>query len=182
MGESSGGYAMVKLKSVNKIFFLLLGIISVLGVAAIDFPTVHAFASEKDYQRVVIIGDPHLPGGNTNGTENTVKDINAWSDVDMVAVVGDVCEELGTRDEYAYAKQFFGKMQKPAYFIVGNHDYIYADHKSRKGRKIQGSPGSRESKLQLFKKTFRLPSVYYKKQVGNYLLIFYPRTIYIHTI
>jgi hypothetical protein len=114
------GRLMVKLTSVNKIFFLLLGILSLLGVAAIDFPTVHAFASEKGYQRVVILGDPHLPGNNIVGKKGTLKDINAWSDVDMVAVVGDVCEDLGTRDEYAYAKEFFGGTQKPLSFIVGN--------------------------------------------------------------
>ncbi len=150
------------------LFVILLSLYVYAGGSCIS----QAFAHEKDYHRIVIIGDPHLPGKHVAAKENVLETINSWADVDMAAVVGDICADMGTYDEYAYAKRFFSKLQKPVYPMAGNHDYIYENHKSSKGKKIKGSAASRKAKLQLFKETFALPEVYYSKKVGKYLLIF----------
>jgi len=163
---------VVKIKTFYKNYLLLISLLLLMSVFAIHLSFAKALASDKEYQRIVIIGDPHLPGENITGKENLVKDINSWSDVDVVVAIGDICEDTGSRDEYSYAKQFFSKVVKPVSFIVGNHDYIYADLKSSRGKRIKGSPGTREAALQLFKQTFGLPSVYYSKKVGKYLLVF----------
>ncbi len=163
---------MITSRFVKKIFWTFLGTLLCLFVVSEVLPIAQVLASEKDYNRLLVLGDPHLPGENITGKVNMVKEINSWNDVNGVVVMGDVCEDLGTREEYDSARQFFSKMQKPVWFIAGNHDYFYADYKSPKGTRIKGSLGSREAKLRLFKETFGLPSVYYSKKVGNYLLVF----------
>ena len=163
---------MLHLRIFNKSLWLFLSIFFSLSASVSKLPIAQASAYEKDYHRLVMIGDPHLPGESISAKEDVVKDINSWNDVDRVVVLGDICSELGTSDEYAYAKQFFSKVQKTIYFITGNHDYIYEDQKSLKGSKVKGSSASRKAKLQLFKETFGLSGVYYSKKVGNYLLVF----------
>ncbi len=126
----------------------------------------------KSYQHLVILGDPHLPGKNIEAKERVIQNINSWDDVDMVIVVGDICEDRGTDEEYAAAKKFFDKLNKPLCPIVGNHDYIYEDDLSSKGSRVRARPYSNEAKLDRFREAFRLPTIYYDKKVGSYLLIF----------
>jgi hypothetical protein len=52
------------------------------------WPIAHAMAGEKNYHRLIVLGDPHLPGGNFTAKENVIKEINLWNDVDMVVVMG----------------------------------------------------------------------------------------------
>ena len=136
------------------------------------FYDLNLHAGEKDTYRLVILGDPHLPGKEVPAKENVIKTINSWNDVDRVVVLGDICYGLGTSDEYAYAKRFFSQLKKPAFFINGNHDYIYDDVLDPKGKKTKTSRDNRERKLKLFKETFNLPELYYSLKAGNYFLIF----------
>lgn len=156
----------------NRFLFVLFFLLFLLSVTIEELTLTYVFADEKDYHHIVLLGDPHIPGKNISAKEDVIKTINSWADVDMVVVLGDICEELGTADEYANAKQFFGELKKPAYFIVGNHDYLYEDYKSVKGKKVKGSSVYRKSKLKLFKETFGLQDIYYSKRIGRYLLIF----------
>ncbi len=136
------------------------------------FYDLNLHAGEKDYYRLVILGDPHLPGKEALAKENVIQTINSWDDVDRVVVLGDICYGLGTSDEYAYAKRFFSSLKKPACFINGNHDYIYDEGLDPKGKKRKGSADNRDRKLKLFKETFNLPERYYSIKTGNYFLIF----------
>jgi predicted phosphodiesterase len=132
----------------------------------------YVYANEKSYYRLVILGDPHLPGKEVTAKEDVIKTINSWNDVDMAVALGDICFELGTADEYSFAKQFFSQLKKPAYFIAGNHDCMYDDFLDPKGKKIKAYPGSREKKLKRFRETFNLPQNYYSMKLSDYLLIF----------
>jgi 3',5'-cyclic-AMP phosphodiesterase len=157
-----------------KLQILLVGLIAtlvLLGVGAVFF-VMEVHADEKNYHRLVILGDPHLPGKEMSAKESVIKTINSWNDVDMVVVLGDICFELGTSEEYAFAKQFFSKLKKPVYFINGNHDYIYDDILDSKGRKTRAYSGNQQNKLKLFKETFNLPELNYAIRVGHYSLIF----------
>ena len=138
----------------------------------IRFCVLDVHADPKDYYRLVILGDPHLPGKEVPAKEDTLKTINSWNDVDRVVVLGDICYGLGTRDEYAYARRFFSPLKKPVCFINGNHDYIYDDVADPKDKKTKASADIRERKLRLFKETFNLPELYYSIKAGNYFLIF----------
>jgi len=127
---------------------------------------------ERTYHHLVILGDPHLPGKNIEAKENVIQKINSWDDVDMVITVGDFCENLGTDNEYAAVKKFFDKLNKPLFPIAGNHDYIYSNFLSPQGKRVKAEAASRETKLGKFRETFGLPSIYYSKKAGGYLLVF----------
>jgi 3',5'-cyclic AMP phosphodiesterase CpdA len=101
-----------------------------------------------------------------------LRTINGWAEVDRVVVLGDICEDRGTAEEYAFARQFFTALSTPTQFLVGNHDYIYEDATNAKGGRIRGSPAARAAKLQRFKATFGLDEVYTSRRIGNYLLVF----------
>lgn len=141
-------------------------------ILPLSIETWAADAAGKAYYHLVILGDPHLPGKNIEAKENVIQRINAWDDVDMVMAAGDICEDLGTDDEYAAAKTFFGKLNKPLFPIVGNHDYIYSSFLSPQGKRVKGDATSREAKLSKFRETFGLPSICYSRKAGRYLLLF----------
>jgi len=130
------------------------------------------FASDDRAHHVVVLGDPHLPGKHLAAKTAVIEKIGGGADVDGVVVLGDICEDRGTAEEYAFATQFFSALSQPAHFLVGNHDYIYDDATSAKGGRIRAGPASRAEKLQRFKTTFGLDEVYASRRVGNYLLIF----------
>ena len=159
----------------QKILFLALLVLLVC------LPTVHA---QSDYQRIVVLGDPHLPF-STERTSDPDKqnrvvaakikvrdDINSWDDVALVAVVGDIVAETGNASEYDTAKIFFAHLNKPVALVDGNHDFAYTDNRGPTGNFPRGDAASRRLKLQRFRDTFRLPALSYTKTLGNYLLIF----------
>ncbi len=152
------------LKSIISIAFLFV-CFSLSGVGTVG-------ASEKIYQHLVILGDPHLPGEKIKIKEQAIATINTWDDVDMTIAVGDICEERGTNEEYAAAKDFFSKLKKPLYPIVGNHDYLYADNLDAKGKKIKAVTETRDAKLNKFRDIFGLKEISYSKTAGRYLLVF----------
>ncbi|MEI6702679.1 MAG: dienelactone hydrolase family protein [Deltaproteobacteria bacterium] len=126
----------------------------------------------KPYHHLVILGDPHLPGRYIESKREVIETINAWNDLDMVVAVGDICEDRGTKEEYASAKDFFDKLKKPLFPIVGNHDYIYSDILDIKGKRDRAVSKTREEKQLKFRQTFGLQDVSYVKAVGKYSLIF----------
>jgi 3',5'-cyclic AMP phosphodiesterase CpdA len=121
---------------------------------------------------VVVLGDPHLPGKYLAQKERVLQAVNGWADADLVAVVGDICEDLGTAEEYAAVRRFFDRLTKPAIFMAGNHDYIYADHKDAAGRRLKGTVDQRTAKLERFRATFGLREVFSSRRLGGYLLVF----------
>lgn len=129
-------------------------------------------ASERAYQHLVVLGDPHIPGNKIEYKEKAIETINGWNDADMVISVGDNCEKLGTDEEYATVKKFFTKLKKPFYPIVGNHDYIYANDLDAKGKKYIAATATREAKLSKFCETFGLKEISYTKMVGKYFIVF----------
>jgi 3',5'-cyclic AMP phosphodiesterase CpdA len=137
------------------VFFLLLG---------------NAWAGPRDYYRLVVFSDPHLPGRLIAEKNKVLDTVNGWDDVDGVALTGDITAGRGTTEEYAFAKEFFSRLKKPLFPITGNHDYIYDQGPDGKTRK--GSPEARQAKLQLFQDTFGLPGLHYEKRFGRYLCLF----------
>lgn len=144
---------------------------AVLSIFLLGNP-VPVSAQEKDYAHVAVLSDLHLPGKNAFLKQKAIETINSWPDVDMVAALGDICKDLGTVEEYDYAKKFLSQIKKPFYPVVGNHDYIYEDRKDNRGKRVKASSSVRKSKLQLFKETFGPPDLHYSKRAGPYLLIF----------
>lgn len=155
-------------RSYLKFSFLLIISLVVLPLCGIGTVA----AAEKEYQHLVILGDPHLPGEKIKIKKQVIATINTWDDVDMIVAVGDICEERGTNEEYAAVKEFFSKLKKPLYPVVGNHDYLYADNLDAKGKKVRAVTETREAKLNKFRDSFGLKEISYSKMAGNYFLVF----------
>jgi 3',5'-cyclic-AMP phosphodiesterase len=131
-----------------------------------------ASAADSGAFHIVVLGDPHLPGRHLSSKQRVLKTINGWRDVDRVVVLGDICEDRGTSEEYEFARQFFAALRPPAQLLVGNHDYFYEDALSAEGRRVRGSPASRAAKLDRFRQVFALTEVYAARRLGPYLLLF----------
>ena len=135
---------------------------------------------EKNHVHIAVLSDLHLPGRITAKKEKAIETLNAWPDLDMVVILGDICEDHGSVEEYAFAKQFLAKLNKPIYPVAGNHEYIYYDfnpfntkEKAPKGKHVVAASGTlRREKLKRFKDTFSLKEVYYTKKIEPYLLVF----------
>jgi len=161
-----------------KNFFISYFLIAFLLIPEISYA--------KDYFRIVVLGDMHLPVRSQNNEiekvknkiikakENTIEDINSWEDVDQVVAVGDITGEKGTINEYEYAKEFLKRLKKPYWLITGNHDYIYYGdiHEKPETVSIGERIRIRTEKLKRFSEYFKMAELYYAKSVLNYLLLF----------
>lgn len=150
----------------------MLKVLILAGICLIVIGNVPVSASDKPFQHLVVLGDPHIPGEHIESKKEALETIKTWTDVDMIISVGDICEDRGTDDEYAAAKEFFSKLKKPFYPIVGNHDYIYADNLDSKGKRVKAVSETRERKLRKFRETFNLQDISYTVDAGKYFLVF----------
>lgn len=128
-----------------------------------------ALGQERGYQRLVLLGDPHLPGSNREMKLKARADINGWSDVDSVVALGDLCEGLGTGEELLAAKEYFSGFEKPVRLIAGNHDVLYS---TASGKKDLGPPAERSAKLQRSMAAFSMDSHRWSERLGPYKLVF----------
>jgi hypothetical protein len=130
----------------------------------------------RDYYQIVVLSDVHLPGHNLAQKEKAIATINSWPDVDLVAVTGDIVATSGDREQYAFARRLFSKLNKPIACVGGNHDYIYPDSypvdKTTGHHAKEASPEARQQKLARFQETWGLPEIFYSKRASNYLLVF----------
>ncbi len=144
-----------------------------LAVMVLVMPWPHpAGAEDPSYHRLVILGDPHLPGRFIEKKEAVLETINSWEDTEMVISVGDICSDFGSDEEYREAEIFFSRLKKPFFPVAGNHDYIYETPSGPKGGLVIAPRPVQEEKLQKFREVFDLPEYFYSKHVGGYLLIF----------
>jgi Icc protein len=151
---------------------ILIGVCALLWMLLPGSPLSPAAAQEKEYYGVALIGDPHLPGRDLPNKVSALRTIDGWTDIDRVVVLGDICKETGTPAEYTAAKEFFSRLQKPARFVAGNHDYIYADERDLSGRRVKALPDARRVNLERFTETFGLSGVYGSERLGGYLMIY----------
>jgi 3',5'-cyclic-AMP phosphodiesterase len=137
----------------------------------------------KDYYRIVVLGDPHLPFKYLKITdekkqkkiidekENAIKDINSWKDADLAVAVGDITGETGSDSEYDYAKNFFKKLNVQVLPITGNHDFTYQTE-TKNNKLVHGTVETAFQKLKKFETTFGLENISYTREISNYFLVF----------
>lgn len=172
---------MKKLMPVVKIFALAMA--AVIASLSLNAPFVSAESSKgKEYHRIVVLADAHYPCKITKFPNlsqqrqitaaklKTVDDINSWTNVDLVTIVGDIVAATGSAEEYAHAKEFTDQFTKPLALIAGNHEYMYDDNRNSAGKLVRGSPQMRQEKLKRYQKVFG--ELYYTKHLGGYQLIF----------
>lgn len=146
-------------------------LLALLFIFCLGLQAARGGAAERPFG-IALLGDPHLPGKELPAKENLLGTINSWDGIDRVVALGDICKETGTAAEYAAAKEFFGRLQKPLRPIAGNHDYLYEDETNPAGRKVRASSSTRRLKLARFAETFGLNEVYGSEEVGHYLLVY----------
>lgn len=117
--------------------------------------------------RIVILGDPHLPGRLLEKKRKVIETINSWQDVDLVVSVGDVCASFGTEDEFIFARDFFSKLNKPFLTLIGNHDNFYSDSGF-----IAACKAERLEKIARFRRAFPNQELYFSRIVNGVKLIF----------
>ena len=127
-------------------------------------------APARDYTRLVVLSDLHLPGRLGPLKRRALETVNAWPDVDAVVALGDIVETTGSREEYAFAKSFLSQLRPPLYPVAGNHEYIYVPSGGKKLKR--GTRASQRARPRLFQETFSLPALHYEKRFGPYLVLF----------
>lgn len=116
---------------------------------------------------IALIGDPHLPGRNFALKKKVISDINSWPEVDLVVCLGDLCENRGSEEEFAFAARFFADLQAPFLTILGNHDTWYAD-----AGFYQGSEAEGKAKIALFLRAFPAQKLPHSFEFAGLRLIF----------
>ena len=141
-------------------------------------------APKRDYYRIVLLSDLHLPWRKKKFPEpdqqaaawerknNLLADINSWEDVDEVALLGDLAARYGTQEEFACVDKFLSEIKAPWYAIAGNHDYAYRDEPGPDGSLQRGTYEQRCEKLAAFTRRYNLPDVYYARTIGRYRLLY----------
>ena len=139
---------------------------------------------DREYYRIVVLSDPHLPvklKKHKNAATRkiireqklkVIQDINGWSDVDEITVTGDIAAQFGVESEYAYAKKYFSGFASPLHILAGNHDYIYEDEPSENGKNVWADAAGRQRKLDRFKEIWQMPSLSYVKEAGGCRLFY----------
>ena len=143
-----------------------------------------AGAEGREYYRLVVLGDPHLPvrvhkhpkassqQAIRAAKDAVIADINGWNDVAAVAVVGDIVGRLGVQPEYDYIRTFFSKLDKKCWVINGNHEFMLEDTLQDNGKAKVASPSVWRKKLAYFAAFWQLPQRWYTKELGRYHLVF----------
>jgi Icc protein len=166
----------------KRIVSLAMAVLFTSGMFA--SPTLVKAEDSKKYQRIVIVSDAHYPSKTRELKAplvraqkikqklRAVQDINNWPDVDLVVFTGDMVQQTGNEEEYAEAKSFVDKFNKPIAVITGNHEFRYSDIFTKNAKLQKVTPEFRQEKLARFQRVYNLPSLYYIKQAAPYLLVF----------
>jgi len=154
------------------------------GLVLLGLPRLSHAETARPYTRIVVLGDPHLAvrihqhpkkadqDAIVAAKRAVIRDINAWDDVDAVAVVGDIVEQRGVPEEYRFIKDFFAPLHAPLWVVNGNHEFLYEDKRKPDGGAKTASPASWKKKLARYAQFWHLSSRYYTKNIAGYHLIF----------
>ncbi|OGK07698.1 MAG: hypothetical protein A2W80_19475 [Candidatus Riflebacteria bacterium GWC2_50_8] len=122
---------------------------------------------------LAVMADLHAKPASLPMLHKAIARVNALKDLYALAIVGDLCSQLGTPAEYEVLRRGLKAAEVPMYAVPGNHDILYQDNLVN-GEKKRGSPAEKKHKQEVFKKTFNLKSLYYAKKAGGHLLVFLP--------
>ncbi|HNX77265.1 MAG TPA: metallophosphoesterase [Candidatus Rifleibacterium sp.] len=122
---------------------------------------------------LAVMADLHARPESLPLLQKAVSRVNSLKDIYALAITGDLCSRLGTREEYEVLAQGLKGLKVPSYAVPGNHDILYQDNLIN-GEKKRAAPAIKKAKQELFKKTLNLKSLYYSRKVGGHLLIFLP--------
>ncbi|HEY9069496.1 MAG TPA: metallophosphoesterase [Candidatus Ozemobacteraceae bacterium] len=162
------------------------------GIDLIDQPAmgeggVAAFSVQKSIQAqgtvgadlssdvtIAVASDLHVRDANLKANRRLVEAVNRLPQVSFVAITGDLCDKIGTEEEYQRLEKLLAGFEDPLLAVPGNHDFMYRDYFNKNGDKIRGTPEGKRAKLERFCKALKLKSVRYARKMGGHLLVFLP--------
>lgn len=164
--------------------FVIYCFVSACGKAPVTADSPAQEATPPEYYRIVVASDVHYPSKTTKEKnsqlrqqkiDNKIKtagDISSWKDVNLVVFTGDLVQLTGSQADYQQAKLLADKITTQKVFLTGNHEFMYEDVLSDKGKLLRGTKQERADKLKLFKKTLGVKQLYFSQNLGKYLLVF----------
>lgn len=155
------------------------------GVAWSLFP-LNTSANNKTANpyHILLISDLHLPWRSKKFPEHKegekifaqkeemLKHVKSWGNVNEAALLGDFPARYGNEEEFLSVDKFVDEINKitPSYIAIGNHDYAYRG--KTKGKLEHGTLEEKLAKLNMFKERYKMPSLYYARNVGDYRLVY----------
>ncbi len=140
--------------------------------AVSESEAVEAAVKKAENYELAIITDLHVNAKDYDAKEKVIKILNGWSNIDAVAILGDISQQIASPSEFARSKKFLDGLHHKKYCVTGNHDYIYEDKLKENGKKDRGEPKEKKEKLERFMKAYGLKSPHYAVKAGGYLLVF----------
>lgn len=132
---------------------------------------------ERPGYTLAILSDLHVKKSNLEMLNRAVEIINGMPGISGVALLGDLCEIVGSPKEYEIAKSVVSRFGKPVMAIPGNHDVIYATKMVRQGdelKKVRATEKVMTMKLDRFKENFGQKRIRFSKKISGHLLVFLP--------
>lgn len=123
---------------------------------------------------IAVTSDLHVRDENLGANRRMVKAVNDLAGVSLVAVLGDLCEKIGTEEELARVKKLVAEFVDPVLAIPGNHDFMYRDSLDKKGDKVRGTPAGKKAKLERFRQALKQKALRFSRKAGGHLLVFLP--------
>ncbi|HNW34965.1 MAG TPA: metallophosphoesterase [Candidatus Ozemobacteraceae bacterium] len=123
---------------------------------------------------IALASDLHVDEKNANTNRSLVDAVNDLPGISLVAICGDLCREIGSKEELARVAQLVGRFADPVLAVPGNHDFMYRDHFDKNGKKIRGMPSDKKTKLERFRQVLKLKSLRYSRKAGGHLMVFLP--------
>ncbi|HNY13585.1 MAG TPA: metallophosphoesterase [Candidatus Wallbacteria bacterium] len=140
--------------------------------AASNASTAALAAAKAEKFELAIINDLHVNKNEYEDKERVIKVLNNWSNIDAVAVCGDLSHKNASPAEFALSKKFLDSLHHTKYIVNGNHDYRYSNQLKRNGGIQKGKVSLQKEKLERFIKTYGLKSPHYTVKAAGYLLVF----------
>ncbi len=131
-----------------------------------------ALAAKAKNFELAIINDLHINKKEYEDKERVKKILNGWSNIDAVAVCGDLSHKNASPAEFALSKKFLDGIHHKKYVVNGNHDYRYSDQLKSNGGIQRGKASLQKEKLARFMKAYGLKSPHYAVKAAGYLLVF----------
>ncbi len=122
---------------------------------------------------LAVMADLHARPESLPMLQKAISRVNSLKDIYALAIVGDLCRQLGTSEEYEVLGRGLKGLTVPAYAVPGNHDILYKDNLVG-GEKKRGTPSEKKAKQEVFKRTLNLKSLFYSRKAGGHLLVFLP--------
>lgn len=123
---------------------------------------------------LAVISDLHVRKGNMASLKKAVETVNSLPEVSSVAILGDICEKVGSARELNLAADLVKTFSDPVMAVPGNHDFIYKDEVKKNGKKERGTKAGQKQKLENFKDAFGQKGIRFSRKVGGHLLVFLP--------